>query len=69
MNRKLIARRAFTTAADRLFAARDTGAVGWPEASTKLAALRAAYEKRKEAIDLADWVRSHELGPVFGMEG
>lgn len=69
MDRRRLARLAYTAAADRLLADRDMGAVAWPEARAKLAALRAAYDKRKEAIEFASFVRTHGLETVFGMEG
>ena len=69
MDRARLARLAYTAAADRVLASRDTGASDWPEARAKLAALRAAYDKRREAIRFGSFVRSHRLEAVFGMEG
>lgn len=69
MDRAKLARLAYTAAWNRLLASRRSGKLSTAEALAKLAALRAAYDKRREAIRFGSFVRSHRLEAVFGMEG
>lgn len=61
MNRKRIARQAYTAAADRVLASIDAGALSWDEGRAKLAKLRTAYDKRVSDIDLHSFLGARGL--------
>lgn len=61
MNRKRLARLAYTAAADRILALCDAGEINWDAARARLASLRTAYDKRVSDIDLADWLAARGL--------
>lgn len=67
MDRAKLARRALDVACAKLKA--DAGRVPAEQLLMKWAKLRAAYEKRRETIRFASFVRRHRLEAVFGMEG
>lgn len=66
MDRKRIARIAYTAAADRLLAARDAGAIDNLSARAKLAALRRAYDKRVSDIELRSFLAARGLERIAG---
>lgn len=66
MDRKRLARIAFIAACDRLYAQFDARQITGPEARAKLDKLRAAYEKRKQDIELRrSFLASRGLGFIL----
>ena len=65
MDRKRLARIAYIAACDRLYAQFDARQVTGPEARAKLDKLRAAYEKRKQDIELRSFLVSRGLGFIL----
>lgn len=65
MDRKRLARIAYIAACDRLYAQFDARQVTGPEARAKLDKLRAAYEKRKQDIELRSFLTSRGLGFIL----
>ena len=61
MNRKRLARLAYTAAADRILALCDAGAINWDAGRARLASLRTAYDRRVSDIELADWLDDRGL--------
>lgn len=61
MNRRRLARLAYTAAADRILAACDAGDMSRENGRARLASLRTAYDKRVSDIDLADWLAARGL--------
>lgn len=61
MNRKRLARLAYTAAADRILAACDAGDMSREDGRARLASLRTAYDKRFSDIELADWLAARGL--------
>jgi len=65
MDRKRLARIAYIAACDRLYAQFDARQITGPEARAKLDKLRAAYEKRKQDIELRSFLTSRGLGFIL----
>ena len=61
MNRKRLARLAYTAAADRILATVNAGEINWDAARARLASLRTAYDRRVSDIELADWLAARGL--------
>lgn len=61
MNRKRLARLAYTAAADRILAACDAGEINWDAARARLDKLRAAYDRRVADIDLGSFLAARGL--------
>lgn len=65
MNRKRLSRIAFAVASDRLLADMQAGKITRNAAATKLAALKAAKNKRDEQISFGAFIASNGLGSVL----
>lgn len=63
LSRQQLARRAFNRAVSRLEAARDAGLIPAGDASVKYRALYAAYQTRKQDLELAAFLGRHGLKP------
>lgn len=61
MDRRSLARIAFTAAADRLYEQFDARQITGPEARAKLAKLRTAYDKRVSDIELHSFLGARGL--------
>lgn len=61
MNRKRLARLAYTAAADRILAACDAGDMSREDGRARLAKLRTAYDKRVSDIDLGSFLAARGL--------
>lgn len=65
MDRKRLTRIAFATASDRLIAAMRSGQITRDAAASKLAALKAARDKRVSHIELAAFLNARRIGFIL----